>query len=104
MAAGKPLLAICEAGNDTARVILDAQCGERVAPGDGGQLALDIRRLKENRNKLRHQGMLARAYFDAHFSALSGMRIYEQVFSELIRAEPPEAMNPANSQRTGVTG
>lgn len=82
MAAGKPVLAICEQNNDTARVIQEAQCGERVAPGDAVQLASVIRRLKENRDVLQQQGQLARSYFEAHFAPQIGMKIYEQVFAE----------------------
>jgi len=101
MAAGKPLLAICDPSNDTARVVEEAQCGEHVAPGDPARLASVIRRLKDNRDALRQRGQLARRYFEAHFSPLNGMKIYEQVFAECAGSGSTHRTGKADADTAG---
>ena len=83
MAAGRPILAICEAENDTARVVRDADCGEHIAPGEVRSLAEVIRRYRDRRIISEIQGQRARSYFERHYTPDAGMAAYERLFADL---------------------
>jgi putative colanic acid biosynthesis glycosyltransferase WcaI len=82
MAAGKPVLAVCEAGNDVARVVREADVGGHVLPGDIDALVDTVRRYRDNPLLVETQGVRARAYFERHHSPSIGMSAYEDVFAE----------------------
>ena len=83
MAAGKPVLAICEGSNDVARVIREADCGVQVLPGDIDRLIDTIQRYRNNPSLVEQQGARARTYFEQHYSQSTGMAAYERVFAEI---------------------
>ena len=83
MAAGKPVFALCEAGNDIVRVVQEAQCGAHVMPGDSKALAETILRYRDDRVLVQEQGARARAHFEQNYAATVGMPIYESIFAEI---------------------
>jgi putative colanic acid biosynthesis glycosyltransferase WcaI len=83
MAAGKPVLAICEADNEVARVVREADCGIHVLPGDTDALINAVRRYYDNHALAKEQGARGRTYFDQHYSRLIGMLNYERVLTEV---------------------
>jgi colanic acid biosynthesis glycosyl transferase WcaI len=83
MAAGKPVLAICESDNDVARVVREADCGAQVFPGDIDALVDSIQSYRNNPLLVEEQGARARAYFEQHYSRSIGMAAYERVFAEI---------------------
>ncbi len=83
MAAGKPVLAVCEIGNDVDRVVREADIGAHVLPGDIDALADTVRRYRDDRLLGETQGGRARVYFENHHAPSIGMSAYEDVFAEL---------------------
>ena len=83
MASGRPIIAVCEPDNDTARVVHAAGCGELVVPGDATHLADVIQSYFQRRERAKEEGKNARAYFDQHYCAEVGISNYERVFSEI---------------------
>ena len=83
MAAGKPVIAICEEANEIARVIREARCGAQIPNGNPEALAKTILRYREFRSEAQEQGARGRSYFERHHTPVIGMSSYEQVFAQL---------------------
>jgi glycosyltransferase involved in cell wall biosynthesis len=83
MAAGLPVVAICESGNDIARVVSEADCGVHILPGDSRSLADAVRKYQECPSLAEAQGKRARRYFERHFTPDIGMSTYESVFADM---------------------
>ncbi|MGA9565865.1 MAG: glycosyltransferase family 4 protein [Candidatus Korobacteraceae bacterium] len=83
MAAGKPVFALCEAGNDIVRVVQEAKCGAHIMPGDSKALAETILRYRDAPWIVEEQGAHARAHFEQNYAPTVGMPIYESIFAEI---------------------
>lgn len=95
MAAGRPVLAICESENDTARVVRGADCGQHISPGDVNGLAEAIRRYRDDRTVAVAQGRRARSHFEKHYIPEVGMAAYEKLFAEFGAGGPKRNLIPA---------
>lgn len=85
MAAGRPVLAVCDPANDTARVVREAGCGAQVMPGDAKALTDVIRTYRDDSHRVAREGERARAYFDQHFAVEECVSRYEQILCELAK-------------------
>lgn len=66
MAAGRPFVAVVDAGSEPARIVGEYDCGEHVRAGDGRGLAAAIRRLRGS--DLEQAGQRALAAFREHYT------------------------------------
>ena len=81
MAVEVPVLTSCDPDSDSARMILDAQCGIGVPSGDVGAISGALRRMIANREKCREMGKNGRNYLERHHSKEVGTA----AFGEMIR-------------------
>jgi len=72
MAAGRPFVAVVDAGSEPARIVDDFDCGEYVRAGDGAGLAAAIRRLRHS--ELDEAGQRALVAFRDHYTRDSATR------------------------------
>jgi glycosyltransferase involved in cell wall biosynthesis len=96
MAAGRPVLALCESDNEISLVVREANCGVQVPPSDARALAQAIRNYRECSSVAVSHGRNARSYFERHYTPEIGISQYEHVFAELcgqsdVQAERDEA-------------
>ncbi len=84
LAAGKPIVAICEAESDTARLLRDAQCGMQVAPADAHYLAAVLREYRDHPERAQVEGTRARTYFEEHHTPEHCMTIFESTLEEVV--------------------
>jgi colanic acid biosynthesis glycosyl transferase WcaI len=68
MAAGRPIIAVTNAGNELSRLIEDAQCGMTVRPGDAQGLAAVLQSALERRDAFARMGCRGRAYLERNCS------------------------------------
>ena len=87
MAAGRPVLAVCDPANDTARVVRQAACGSQVMPCDAATLARMIRTYRDQPKRVADEGARARAYFDRHFTVSAGVANYENALRDVAGQE-----------------
>lgn len=64
MAAGRPIVAITNPGNELSRLIADARCGALVPPGDARGLARALRQALVRRQDFADMGRRGRAYLE----------------------------------------
>lgn len=81
MAAGKPVLALAEAGSELARVIDEDRIGRFVAPGDADALVDAILELYDSRDELARMGQRAREAAVAKYSPQTAVEAYRSVVS-----------------------
>jgi colanic acid biosynthesis glycosyl transferase WcaI len=81
MAAGRAVVAVCDANTDTACLVRSAGCGAHVPPGNAERLARLIRGYRDERERSRVEGLRARAYFEQHFTPDACIATYEAVLS-----------------------
>src|SRR3974390_573046 len=79
LAAGRPIVAICEPASDTARLLRDAQCGVQVAPEEAERLVDVLRDYRKSPERVKEEGLRARIYFEQHHTPEPCMRIFETV-------------------------
>lgn len=87
MAAGRPVLAICNEANDAARIISEANCGTHVLPGNARGLADVILSYREDPTRAICEGERARKFFELHFTPEICIQNYEAVFQQLVRGQ-----------------
>ena len=83
LAAGKPIVAMCEADSDTARLLQEASCGTFVPPGDGKRLSDALLQYCKDPARIRDEGHSAREYFERNHSAEPCMKIFEATLAEI---------------------
>ena len=72
MAAGRPFVAVVDAGSEPARIVSDFDCGEHVLAGDATGLAAAVRRLRGSKlDEAGHRGLVA---FREHYTRESATR------------------------------
>jgi colanic acid biosynthesis glycosyl transferase WcaI len=87
MAAGRPVIAICDPSSEIVRVLKDAACGSHAPPGDAGFLACLVREYRNNPQRLADEGKRARGYFEGRFTADVCIPKYESVMRELLACD-----------------
>jgi colanic acid biosynthesis glycosyl transferase WcaI len=83
MAAGKPVIAICELENEIARIVREESCGVHISNGDVQALIKAITHYTEFRSLTQDQGARGRAYFERYHTPIAGMSMYEKAFAQL---------------------
>jgi colanic acid biosynthesis glycosyl transferase WcaI len=83
LAAGRPAIFIGAADGEVAQLIREAECGLTVAPGEGPRLAAELRRLKDDTERLTEWGRRARAMFEARFTLDSAARKWTLLLAQL---------------------
>ena len=68
MAAARPIIAITNPGNELSRLIMDAQCGVTMPPGDSQRLATVLRQAMDQRDAFAEMGRRGRAYVERNCS------------------------------------
>jgi colanic acid biosynthesis glycosyl transferase WcaI len=87
LAAGRPILCSAPPDSGACRLVLEAEAGIVVRPGDAPALAAAIIRLAENPEACTRMGVNARRYFETHFTL---DRAHQQ-FRALLAAVSPNA-------------
>lgn len=68
MAAARPIIAITNPGNELSRLVMDAQCGLTVPPGDSQSLANVLRQAVDQRDAFAQMGRRGRIYLERNCS------------------------------------
>jgi colanic acid biosynthesis glycosyl transferase WcaI len=84
LAAGKPLLALCDDGSELARVIDEEDVGWHTAPGDPERLAQLIASIATNRPQLADMGKRARAAAELKYSPEMAIELYRQTLTSKV--------------------
>jgi colanic acid biosynthesis glycosyl transferase WcaI len=87
MAAARPIVAITNPGNELSRLILDAQCGVTVPPGDSERLADVLRYALAQRDAFVEMGRRGRAYLERNCSRNDCVARVEAVLAEACAKE-----------------
>lgn len=85
LAAGVPVLILCEVESDLDREIVDAGAGWRVDPGDRSALEALLRRLAEHPQELATAGAAARRQYEATTGRARGTARYIEVLRGAVR-------------------
>lgn len=79
MASGRPMVAGLNPAGDAARIVSEADAGLLVQPGNAGELAAALLRLRDDQSLSRRHGESGRRYALANFSLQAAMAAYEKV-------------------------
>jgi colanic acid biosynthesis glycosyl transferase WcaI len=79
LCAGRPIVAVIPADNAVAHMIVDAQAGVVVAPGDATGFCAALTGLLQDQKKMAAAGRNARAYAEVTFDALAVARRFELI-------------------------
>ena len=82
MAAARPIVAITNPGNELSRLVMDAQCGVTVPPGDSERLANVLRDALSKRAAFAEMGQRGRAYLERNCSRKTCIARIEAVLVE----------------------
>jgi colanic acid biosynthesis glycosyl transferase WcaI len=85
LAAGTPILAVCDADTPLGEAVVDGQYGEVVAPGDTAALAVTLHRWRTYPELLKQYGINA-ARSSSRFSRSIICGEYERILSELVES------------------
>jgi colanic acid biosynthesis glycosyl transferase WcaI len=97
MASARPVVVAAEATSELGRIVLDADCGRIVKPGDGAQMAeaiLSLRADVEARNRLGRNG---RSYMERHFTSGVVLKEFVDTLLTLVRDRSNSADTVAGS-------
>ncbi len=86
LAAGKPLLAVCEDDSEIAAVVREEEIGWVIAPDRPDLIASTLREAKANPGRLRSMGERARKAAEAKYTSGHILQIYQSLI-ESLRAE-----------------
>jgi glycosyltransferase involved in cell wall biosynthesis len=76
LAAGRPVVVVGPEDCEAARVVLEAQCGVVVRPGDGAELAQALRRLRDDPALCTEYGLRARRAFEERYDLQDVARLW----------------------------
>jgi colanic acid biosynthesis glycosyl transferase WcaI len=85
MASGRPMVAGLSSAGDAARIVSEAGAGVLVEPGNAGELAAALVRLRDDRGLGRQYGESGRRYALANFSREGAIKQYEALIRKAIR-------------------
>lgn len=83
LAAKKPIIAITEKTSETARIIIEARCGEVIEPNDTAGLQNAILRLFSSPQKRAIYGQQARNFFIKNMALENSVQSYEEIISQM---------------------
>ena len=83
MASGRPIIGLLSESSEIARVIKACDCGFQLDNNDTEGLAKTILHLHENKAEAEQMGMLARKYFEEHFTRKKISRQYFELIKNL---------------------
>ena len=78
MASGRAIIAAVPESSETARVILEEECGYLVRPGDANALAQAIRDLANNPEKAKEMGLRARRAYLGKYTLVHALERFEE--------------------------
>jgi colanic acid biosynthesis glycosyl transferase WcaI len=84
MAAGKPMLAVCDLGSELALMVREENIGWVVPPGCPGLIASALREAKTNQSGLRLMAEHARDVVDSKYTLDHVLRIYRNMIQDLL--------------------
>ncbi len=87
MAAGNPIIAICDEGSDVAKIINNANCGFAIKHHDIARMVECIIALKNDPILIKEMSRNARSYFEQHFSLDSAINNYGDVMLSVIDSD-----------------
>jgi glycosyltransferase involved in cell wall biosynthesis len=97
MAAARPIVAITDACNELSRLVMDAQCGVRVPPGDSGRLATVLTDAMNRRAVFAEMGRRGRAYLERNCSRKTCVARIEAVLVEACAESQTRSALAANN-------
>ncbi len=83
MAAGTPIIALCDSTSDVAKIITESQCGFVVEQDNAQELSQKIQEMKNNQGLLKTMGNNARKYFEQHFTLEKAATQYETIICSI---------------------
>jgi len=102
MAAGRPVICAAPSETDVARVVLRANAGRVVRPGDSTALAQAIRELQANPEMAREMGANARRYFQRELAFRHRYEEFISVIRQAVaRRGPGSTRLQSDGNRTG---
>lgn len=93
MAAGRPVLAITQCGNELDRLVRAAKCGLQVEPDDSGAVVQALRWALAHRDEIERMGPNARAYVKQFHDRSLCISQIEQILLDTIAAQSPVCAN-----------
>ena len=84
MAAGKPMLAVCDSGSELAALVTEEDIGWVVPPGRPDLIAEVLREAKANLSGLNQMSERARKAVDTKYTRSHVLRIYQNMIGGLI--------------------
>ncbi|MGA3072462.1 MAG: glycosyltransferase family 4 protein [Bryobacteraceae bacterium] len=97
MAAARPIVAITNPGNELSSLVMDAQCGVTVPPGDSARLAKVFADALNQRAAFAEMGRRGRAYLERNCSRKTCVARIEAVLAEACAESHPRSALAANS-------
>jgi len=104
MAAGRPVITCAPLSGDAPKVVMRANAGFTISPGDSGELATAIRSLAKDPGLCRQLGTNARRYVEEHLDVRKWAKAHVDLFSALTastgRAASPQFASPMLSKES----
>ena len=88
MAAARPVILCAPLAGDAPKLVLEAQCGLALPPGEPARLAEAVLALRRDSVLADRFGRQGRAYVEAHFTVEAAAERYERLFTELQQRRP----------------
>jgi glycosyltransferase involved in cell wall biosynthesis len=101
LAAGRPVIFIGPRGSEAAALIVEAQCGYTVQPGDTKGAVQAVLAGYEDRALLVKQGQAARSFFERRFDRSIATGRFQKMFQQIYAPSPvpylhmPKALPPS---------
>jgi glycosyltransferase involved in cell wall biosynthesis len=83
MAAGKPMLAVCEDSSELAAIVREEEIGWVVPPGHPELIASALREAREDQSRLRAMGLRARKAVEAKYTRSHVLQVYRDLIEDL---------------------
>lgn len=83
MAAGNPIIAVCDENSDVSKIIETAQCGFSIRHHDAEKILQHLLMLKNDTKLLANMGNNARKYFEQHFTLEIAVNQYLKALESL---------------------
>ncbi|NJL07689.1 MAG: glycosyltransferase family 4 protein [Methylacidiphilales bacterium] len=93
LAAGRPILAVCDRDGEVARLVERHDCGAHIDIGDSEGLSQVIRHLRDARDESRRLGRNARAALEAHHTKTAMLATWMALLDAAATAPRPAAEN-----------
>jgi lipopolysaccharide/colanic/teichoic acid biosynthesis glycosyltransferase len=104
MAAGRPIIAITNPGNELTRLLAEAQCGISVAPDDHHGLAGALRQAVNQREAFAEMGRNGRRYVERNCDCQRAVTRIESILKEVCITGSPCSVLPDTARNAGPRG